>query len=367
MTSHICRVRMCSALLVCRLQSLSDSPLLSMRGGLQKPSEIPGVLLSSFTPGKLLLLLHKKQETREAKQNFEIFLSSWSTLWQRKECQGSTHKWCTSIIRFWSRLCWGWFACREGNWDLVGNNFPVFFVRDGMKFPDMVHALKPNPKNHIQEGWRIADFFSHHPEAMHMVGLEQHFLSYDQNAPPWCWDSLVQHTSQVGILTLCKCFPFEQAPQQCYQSRANTYFSSSKAMVQTRLRLSPVSGLKVGVMCSLPSWWMMLVYQPTTGRCLVLGCTPTRSSTARAKWTMSNSTGCQRQASASSHISQFLRADITLSLGTDGQNFSDTRPWHYLLLASSSEGGHLSSLFMADSIAQALADYRLHKGLRTCI
>ena len=51
----------------------------------------------------------------------------------------------------------------------VGNNFPVFFVRDGMKFPDMVHALKPNPKNHLQEGWRIADFFSHHPEAMHMV------------------------------------------------------------------------------------------------------------------------------------------------------------------------------------------------------
>ena len=45
----------------------------------------------------------------------------------------------------------------------------VFFVRDGMKFPDMVHALKPNPKNHLQEGWRIADFFSHHPESMHMV------------------------------------------------------------------------------------------------------------------------------------------------------------------------------------------------------
>lgn len=45
----------------------------------------------------------------------------------------------------------------------------VFFIRDGMKFPDMVHSLKPNPKNHIQEGWRIADFFSHHPEALHMV------------------------------------------------------------------------------------------------------------------------------------------------------------------------------------------------------
>lgn len=60
------------------------------------------------------------------------------------------------------------FYTREGNWDVVGNNFPVFFVRDGMKFPDMVHALKPNPRNHIQEGWRIMDFFSHHPESMHM-------------------------------------------------------------------------------------------------------------------------------------------------------------------------------------------------------
>lgn len=60
------------------------------------------------------------------------------------------------------------FYTREGNWDLVGNNFPVFFVRDGMNFPDMVHALKPNPKTHLQEDWRIVDYFSHHPESMHM-------------------------------------------------------------------------------------------------------------------------------------------------------------------------------------------------------
>lgn len=38
-----------------------------------------------------------------------------------------------------------------------------------MKFPDMVHALKPSPKTHLQMGWRIMDFFSHVPEAMHMV------------------------------------------------------------------------------------------------------------------------------------------------------------------------------------------------------
>ncbi|KAK1400320.1 Catalase [Heracleum sosnowskyi] len=60
------------------------------------------------------------------------------------------------------------FYTREGNFDMVGNNMPVFFVRDGIKFPDMVHAFKPNPKSNVQEKWRIMDFFSHHPESLHM-------------------------------------------------------------------------------------------------------------------------------------------------------------------------------------------------------
>ncbi|KAK2076073.1 Carnitine O-acetyltransferase mitochondrial [Prototheca wickerhamii] len=60
------------------------------------------------------------------------------------------------------------FYTREGNFDLVGNNIPVFFIRDSIKFPDMVHSLKPNPQTNIQESWRFADFFSHHPESMHM-------------------------------------------------------------------------------------------------------------------------------------------------------------------------------------------------------
>ena len=60
------------------------------------------------------------------------------------------------------------FYTREGNWDLVGNNMPVFFIRDGINFPDMVHAFKPNPVNHQQENWRIWDFFMTHPECCHM-------------------------------------------------------------------------------------------------------------------------------------------------------------------------------------------------------
>ena len=45
----------------------------------------------------------------------------------------------------------------------------VFFVRDGIKFPDLIRCLRPNPKNHLQEGWRILDFLSHHPESIFIV------------------------------------------------------------------------------------------------------------------------------------------------------------------------------------------------------
>jgi catalase len=45
-----------------------------------------------------------------------------------------------------------------GNWDLVGNNFPVFFIRDGMKFPDLVHAFKPSP---VCQSCDIPSIFAH--------------------------------------------------------------------------------------------------------------------------------------------------------------------------------------------------------------
>ena len=61
------------------------------------------------------------------------------------------------------------FYTGEGNWDLVGNNMPVFFIRDAIKFPDMVHSLKPAPDSNIQDPNRFFDFFSHQPEATHML------------------------------------------------------------------------------------------------------------------------------------------------------------------------------------------------------
>ncbi|GLJ11996.1 hypothetical protein SUGI_0181690 [Cryptomeria japonica] len=57
------------------------------------------------------------------------------------------------------------FYTREGNFDIVGNNIPVFFTRDALQFPDVIRAFKPNPKTHIQESWRYLDFCSHLPES----------------------------------------------------------------------------------------------------------------------------------------------------------------------------------------------------------
>ena len=61
------------------------------------------------------------------------------------------------------------FKTVEGNWDLVGNNLKVFFIRDAIKFPDMIHALKPDPVTNVQEPERVFDFFSHIPEATAML------------------------------------------------------------------------------------------------------------------------------------------------------------------------------------------------------
>jgi len=61
------------------------------------------------------------------------------------------------------------FYTSEGNWDLVGNNLPVFFIRDAIKFPDMVHSLKPSPVTNQQDPNRFFDFFSHVPESTHML------------------------------------------------------------------------------------------------------------------------------------------------------------------------------------------------------
>lgn len=61
------------------------------------------------------------------------------------------------------------FYTEDGNWDLVGNNLKIFFIRDAMKFPDMIHAFKPDPVSNLSNPERMFDFLSRTPEATHMV------------------------------------------------------------------------------------------------------------------------------------------------------------------------------------------------------
>jgi catalase len=65
------------------------------------------------------------------------------------------------------------FYTRQGNYDLVGNNMPVFFIQDGIKFPDFVHAVKPEPHNEIPQAQSahdtLWDFVALQPETMHMM------------------------------------------------------------------------------------------------------------------------------------------------------------------------------------------------------
>ncbi len=65
------------------------------------------------------------------------------------------------------------FYTQEGNYDLVGNNMPVFFIQDAIKFPDLIHAVKPEPHNQIPQAATAHDtfwdFISLMPESMHMV------------------------------------------------------------------------------------------------------------------------------------------------------------------------------------------------------
>jgi catalase len=65
------------------------------------------------------------------------------------------------------------FYTEEGNFDLVGNNIPVFFIQDAIKFPDLIHAVKPEPHNEIPQAASAHDtfwdFISLMPESMHMI------------------------------------------------------------------------------------------------------------------------------------------------------------------------------------------------------
>jgi len=63
------------------------------------------------------------------------------------------------------------FYTEEGNWDLVGNNTPVFFLKDPLKFPDLNHAVKRDPHTNLRSAKNNWDFWTHLPEALHQITI----------------------------------------------------------------------------------------------------------------------------------------------------------------------------------------------------
>ena len=80
----------------------------------------------------------------------------------------------------------------EGNWDLVGNNLKIFFIRDAMKFPDMIHAFKVDPASNVANPEGMFDFVSRTPEATHMIT----FLF-----SPWGIPATYRHMQGSGVNT----------------------------------------------------------------------------------------------------------------------------------------------------------------------
>ncbi len=71
------------------------------------------------------------------------------------------------------------FYTEEGNWDMVGNNTPVFFIRDPYKFPDFIHTQKRHPRTNLRSATAMWDYWSLSPEALHQVTI----LMSDRGSP----------------------------------------------------------------------------------------------------------------------------------------------------------------------------------------
>lgn len=100
------------------------------------------------------------------------------------------------------------FYTNQGNWDMVGNNTPVFFIRDPIKFPDFIHTQKRNPKTHLHDANMFWDFLSLVPESVHQVTI----LFSDRGTPDGYrhMDGFSSHAlkfvNRVGEVYYCKLY-----------------------------------------------------------------------------------------------------------------------------------------------------------------
>lgn len=84
------------------------------------------------------------------------------------------------------------FYTEEGNYDIVGNNTPVFFIRDAVKFPDLIHTQKGNPQTNLHDPNMVWDFFSLTPESVHQVTI-----LFSDRGTPYSYRHMNGHSSHT--------------------------------------------------------------------------------------------------------------------------------------------------------------------------
>jgi catalase len=144
------------------------------------------------------------------------------------------------------------FYTAQGNFDMVGNNTPVFFLRDPSKFPDFIHSQKKNPQTNLPDPARAYEFLAHSPQSLHqltilmsdrglpysfrhMHGFSSHTLSLWNKDKKRFWIKWHFKTQQ-GIKTLtdeeAKKFPAFGAQQDLFNAIENKEFPRWKVFLQ---------------------------------------------------------------------------------------------------------------------------------------
>ncbi len=77
------------------------------------------------------------------------------------------------------------FYTEEGNWDIAGNNIPIFYIRDAFKLPDLIHSQRRNPKSNLYSNETVWDFYSLNPETLHGV-----IMNYSERGIPKSYSNM---------------------------------------------------------------------------------------------------------------------------------------------------------------------------------
>ena len=152
------------------------------------------------------------------------------------------------------------FYTEEGNWDLVGNNTPVFFVRDPLKFSDFIHTQKRDPQTNLRSPTAMWDFWSLSPESLHQVTI----LFSDRGLP-----KSYRHMHGFGSHTYSFINASERAllgevplQDRCRASRTTTNAEARRPGRRRTARRISATCSRPSSAATIPKWRMMVQVMP---------------------------------------------------------------------------------------------------------